>query len=95
MLHREVDDFCPGVRQEHPFLKQHGLCATVAEEKFIGNQYFIKDDKITSPNFVRTGDTLRENRDSFRRAGRRAQHREMLPERCPLEASNSEVPTSE
>ncbi|SIO34386.1 hypothetical protein SAMN05443247_04189 [Bradyrhizobium erythrophlei] len=54
MLHREVDDFCPGVRQEHPFLKQHGLCATVAEEKFIGNQYFIKDDKMKGRQDERT-----------------------------------------
>jgi hypothetical protein len=40
VLHREVDDFCPGARQERSFLKEHGLCATVVEKKLIGDQYF-------------------------------------------------------
>jgi hypothetical protein len=49
VLHREVDDVDPGARQERSFLEEHGLCATVVEEKFISDQYF-QEAQLSSRN---------------------------------------------
>ena len=101
VLHRKVDDFCPSVRQKHSFLEQHGLCAAVVEKKFIGDQYFHPDDQYFHPDDPDDFADVRRNwrhvkeEQDFCAPSHSEQDRETLPESCPTEVSNSEVPTRE